>query len=175
VKLHCTCLVVAVLAVSACEKPNDIPALQEQATIIAKYYQPKVEELAKRFREVVRRFKTGMGGLAPANVDDAQRRLNDANQRLTEAHRKVAPESDQFIGKQAAQLAKAGNVPDLEKLVEETDEKLATDTLVINNELTTVESWITISEAAAASIPRPREVPETSPTPEATSPDPAVP
>ena len=47
-----------VLALTACEKTNDIAALREEATTVAKFYQPKVDELSHRIEMIFQHGKT---------------------------------------------------------------------------------------------------------------------
>jgi hypothetical protein len=160
-----SCIAILFICIlAACEKPNDIAALQDQATITAKFYQPKLEELNHRIQAIAVRGKALPTGLA--GVSDASRLLSDAGRRLMASREVVAAGADgkSKLEKEAAELAKAGDLSALEKRVDEASEELEENTRVANDELLSVESWLTLAETQPAAPPKPAETP----TPEAT-------
>ncbi|HEY5924322.1 MAG TPA: hypothetical protein VIV11_21745, partial [Kofleriaceae bacterium] len=56
-------LLVAVLALAACGKKNDVPALHHEAVTLAKYYQPKLDELEQRVQAIFKRGNSIPGNL----------------------------------------------------------------------------------------------------------------
>jgi hypothetical protein len=165
------CLLV-VLGLAACGKTNDVAELHDEAMGVAKYYQPRLDELAKRANAIVRR------GNVPADAPglaEARARLTEAGKKLGELQSIVAPAAGgkSEVEKQADELAKAGNVADLDKLVADTRNRLDEGTLEVNDAFTTVENWLSATEERmkqnpAANPPAPNpEAPPPAPTPEA--------
>ena len=133
-------LLLAVLA--ACGKPNDVKTLHHEAVVVAKYYQPQLEQLDRRLQTIFKRGTTIPGNLPGIEI---------VTPRLTEARDGIAQLRDivgtpgggkSAVEKQADEAAKAGKVADLEKLIADTEKTLDEGTTIIRDDLTTVENWI---------------------------------
>lgn len=149
-----------VLATAAgCEKPNNVPALHDEAVGIAHYYRPAIETLNARGEDIVKRG--GKLGGAMTGGENASRAISMAGQQLAELRGLVLPGPDgkSQIEKEADAAAKEGNVAELDKLVGESTEKLETGTRVITTELNVAEAWLIVAEsrklAMATTAPAP--------------------
>ena len=169
-----------VLASAAgCEKPNNVPALHDEAVAIAHYYRPGVETLNSRGEDIVKRG--GKLGGAMTGGENASRAISMAGQQLAELRGLVMPGPDgkSQIEKEADAAAKEGKAADLNKLIGESSEKLEVGTRVITTELNVAETWLLTAEsrkAAMAMATPPAVDPGSAPVASPASPgEPAVP
>jgi hypothetical protein len=135
-------LVVALAAVAACGKKNDAHTLEHEAVALAKYYQPKVEDLDKRWQAIWSRGSTIPGNLP--DVPELGRRLQEARETLTKLTGIVGkgPDGKSPLEKQAEAAADANKVDDLKKLVHDNEVALDRGVTVATNNIDSVESWI---------------------------------
>ena len=138
--------------ISACEKPNNVPALRDEAVAIAHYYRPAVETLNARGENIVGRG--GKLGGAMTGGENASRAISMAGQQLAELRGLVLPGPDgkSQIEKDADAAAKDGKVAELDKLIGESTEKLEVGTRVITTELNIAEAWLLTAEARKAQM-----------------------
>jgi hypothetical protein len=137
-----------VLATAAgCEKPNNVPALHDEAVGIAHYYRPAVETLNARGEDIVKRG--GKLGGAMTGGENASRAISQAGQQLAELRGLVLPGPDgkSQIEKEADASAKEGKVAELDKLIGESNEKLELGTRVITTELNVADTWLVVAES----------------------------
>ncbi len=126
-----------VLVLCACEKPNDLPALQGEATSIAHYYDARLDELGNRLGTLVRRAPRQLTPDVLPVFAEATKLIRDDYELVgTVGGGKVKLERD------AEELAKAGKVDDLETLLDVTHEKLESDVRTILNDLSTLDAWV---------------------------------
>jgi hypothetical protein len=139
-------------SVSGCEKPNNVPALHDEAVAIAHYYRPAVETLNSRGEDIVKRG--GKLGGAMTGGENASRAISMAGQQLAELRGLVMPGPDgkSQIEKEADAAAKEGKVAELDKLIGESTEKLEVGTRVITSELNTAENWLLAAEQRKAAM-----------------------
>jgi hypothetical protein len=142
----------AVASVAGCEKPNNMPALHDEAVGIAHYYRPAVETLNSRGEDIVKRG--GKLGGAMTGGENASRAISMAGQQLAELRGLVIPGPDgkSQIEKEADAAAKDGKTAELNKLIGESNEKLEVGTRVITSELNTAESWLVAAEQRKAAM-----------------------
>src|ERR1700733_14208000 len=144
---------ILVLALTACEKTNDVAALRDEATTVAKYYQPKVDELNHRIEMIFQHGKTIPAGLL--GIKDTSAVLEKARSKLVEMHKAVTPGPDgkSSIEAQADTAAKSGNQMELEKLIDDSQETLEVDATETADALATVEAWLSQAEIVAGNAP----------------------
>jgi hypothetical protein len=146
-KLLVLFVVSVVVSFGACAKPNDLPALQSSAEALAKAYDRHVAELQQRM-EHLNQLSKQLGN--PTDRDAAAAAFGDATSAIKDMMSmiKSAPP-------QAAQLASAGKLEDLERLVQTEDDKLRGDEERIAEDLYTDDTWLTdqAHDQAAAQAP----------------------
>jgi hypothetical protein len=136
-------LLVMLLALGACGKKNDLPILQHEAGTLAKYYQPKLEELDQRIQAIMKRGQT-----IPADfpgVKEVGLQLQEARDQVAKLRGVVgSPSSGQksAVESQADAAAKDGKIADLRKLLHDTELMLDHGMTLITSDLDAVESWI---------------------------------
>jgi hypothetical protein len=169
-------LVIALAALPACGKHNDVATLREEAVEMAQFYQPKVDELQQRVDAIFARGKSIPGNLP--GIEDVGRRLQEARDTLQKLRGVIGKTPDPkdprpAVEKQADEAAKAGKVADLRKLVHDTEELINNSLTVVNDDLDSVEAWIAnydrktlalMAPPAAGSAAEPG-TPETQPAP----------
>ena len=140
-------LLVAVLALTACGKKNDVPALHHEAVALVKYYtQPpgtsRLDQLDARVQAIFKRGNSIPGNLP--GIEDVGRRLQEARDRIVQLRGIVGagPDGKSAVEKQADAAAKERNADNLRKLVHDTHVALDEGITVINENLASVESWI---------------------------------
>src|SRR5262245_24790759 len=141
-------LLLAVLP--ACQKMNDATALQHEAATLAKYYQAKLDMLDKRANAIFERGKTIPATLP--GIEPVGKRLNHAVDAIKQLRAVVGlgPDHKSAVEKQAEAAAKNNKVDDLEKLIYDTEHIAEYSMVVINDDLTAVESWIVQYDRIAA-------------------------
>jgi hypothetical protein len=154
--IRLTPILFVLASVSGCEKPNNTPALHDEAVAIGHYYRPAVETLNARGEDIVKRG--GKLGGAMTGGENASRAISMAGQQLAELRGLVMPGPDgkSQIEKEADAAAKDGKIADLNKLIGESNEKLEVGTRVITSELNIAETWLITAESrklAMATVP----------------------
>jgi hypothetical protein len=125
------------LAVSGCEKANDVPRLQDEARATAKAYQERFDELGHRAEAISKRGNT----LRVENSVDAQVAYRAAVTTLGENRR--------ILQGLPARIDASGGTGDpdaLPKLIDSVRERFENAVRLINWNLDAVESWIHIAE-----------------------------
>src|SRR6185369_5240157 len=115
---------------------------REEAVELAKFYQPKVDELQQRVDAIFARGKSIPGNLP--GIEDVGRRLQEARDTLQKLRGVIGTspaDPKSAVEKQADEAAKAGKVADLRKLVHDTEELIDTSLTVVNADLDSVEAW----------------------------------
>lgn len=148
-------VLVASLAATGCEKPNDLPRLQDEALATAKIYQQRLDDLARRATALGPRVAA-----LPSDAPDSARARQIYQQALAtlEEHRRDL----QKVPQDVQSGTKSGNPDELARLIDhtrETQDRAATEA---SAEISAVESWVAIAEqrhgaphAAAPSDDRP--------------------
>ena len=141
------------LALSACGKKNEVPALQHEATALAKYYEPELTRHQQRLDKIMERGRKIPGNLP--GIDNVTKRVQEANDKILALKGIVSKGSDNrsALEKMAEEAAKEKKVADLRKLVHDTSHALAEGMTVINDNLTTVEDWIAQYDRQALAMP----------------------
>jgi hypothetical protein len=143
-----TVFLAALLAAPACSKANDLPVLQESAVAIVKYNRPKLDAFQQRFDAISRRLADH-----PPSSQDVAQVLAEVRKGLSELH-----EKDRTIEAEAASLAKDGKAEHLANLVDKTAKEYEDASIVMNDDLNALESWVSRAEAhrtSSASAPPP--------------------
>ncbi len=125
----------ALAASAGCSKANDVPALEEDATNIVKFYTPRLDNLEARLHDVLQQ-----SGRVPKNLpgsDEATRALVDARDKLVELRN-----LGKNIEKQAPALAKDGKRDELAKTVEDEEKRYEDGIRFVHENLMEVESWL---------------------------------
>lgn len=141
----------ALLAVSGCEKVNDLPRLQEEALATQASYQERTDELVQRANAVAQRFAA-----LPRDLPDtmlAQRTFLQARAVLERTRLTLRQ-----VPKQVEDRVKTGKTDELAKLVGSLHDELEISLREARSELSAIESWAAIAEQrklAAASAPAP--------------------
>lgn len=159
-----------VLALAGCAKPDDTATLHDEAVAVGKYYQPAVDALYKRGAVIVERG--GKLGVTLPGGDAITRTINLAGGQLNELKTLVTPGADgkSQIEKQADTAAKEGKTVELQKLIDESNEKLEEGTRLVAQELNVAENWLARAESLkAAAAATPADPNATTGTPEAAS------
>jgi hypothetical protein len=165
---------------SACAKKNDVATLKHETVAVAKYYQPKLDALNTRVEAIFKR-----GATIPANlpgIDAVGAKLTAARDNLIQLRGIVVPGPDgkSAVEKQAQASADAHKVEDLEKLLHDTETTLEHGVVIINDDLQSVEGWISLYDNKALSMTPPAAPPAgqppapTPPTPEPVQPAPGA-
>ncbi len=157
-------LLMTSLVLGACEKSDNVTQLREQAVAIGKTYTPRAEELDKRRQEIFQRGKNVPGNLP--DVPEVVRLIGEAGDKITEMKGITSA-----IDKQAEDAAKNKKVDELQKLIDESQEKLEADETIANEDLTRVEGWLwqyeqghaTPAAAPKEPVPTPNETGEPPP------------
>jgi hypothetical protein len=150
----------ASLAVAACEKPNDLPRLQDEAVATAKLYQQRLDELSHRAAAIGPR----VAALASDAPDGARARqayqqaLATIEDRRRDLRQQLPP---------AVQAAmKSGNPEELARLIDRLREVQEHSATEATSKLSAAESWVAIAEQRQ-SAPRAAAPPSASEPPEA--------
>jgi hypothetical protein len=166
-------LLLTSLVLGACEKSNDITQLHEEAVATAKYFGPRVDDMAKRKQAIFQRGRNVPGNLP--DVPEIINLINEAGAKIDEMHGIAASNNGgkSALETQADQLAKDGKLDELRKLIDESAEKLDEDWTIANGDLTKVESWLwQYEQGHANAAPPPQKNPsDTGETPPAAAPE----
>ena len=155
-------LLLAPLVLGACEKSNNVAQLEAQANAVGKTYAPIADELDKRRQEIFQRGKNVPGNLP--DVPEVVRLIGEAGDKINEMKGITSA-----IDKQADEAAKTNKPDELEKIIDESQEKLENDETVANEDLTRVESWLwQYEQSRSRQAAAPKEPPPPVETPEPT-------
>jgi hypothetical protein len=168
-------VLLATATTAACTKKNDVATLRHEAVAVAKYYQPKLDALDARVQSIFKR-----GATIPANlpgIDAVGAKLTTARDNLIQLRGIVSPGPDgkSAVEKQAQAAADGRKVEDLEKLLHDTETTLEHGIVMINDDLQSVEGWISLYDNKALSLSAAQGAPMTAPgtSPSATGQPPA--
>jgi hypothetical protein len=150
-------VLLASLTVGACAKKNDVATLRHEAVSVAKYYQPKLDALDARVQLIFKR-----GATIPANlpgIDAVGAKLTAARDNLIQLRGIVIPGPDgkSAVEKQAQAAADGRKTEDLEKLIHDTETTLEHGIVMINDDLQSVEGWISLYDNKALSLTAPAQ------------------
>jgi hypothetical protein len=162
-------LVVLVLAVGGCQKAPDVDKIQSQALMTVKSYGGGLEVLQRRADALLAQSRMMEPNLPGA--PEAQHRLDEARHEIEELRTFISGVPGTF-----ATAAKGSNA-DLQKAIDETEDKLRGGARTINGDLAAFENWAAFAHptvAMAQPAPTPAEPPAAAPTPGA-APTPAAP
>jgi hypothetical protein len=123
------------LAVFGCSKTNDVPELRNDAVALVKYYQPKREEIERRFKDVI-----NQSGRVPKNLpgsDEATRALADTKEKLG-----ALDKLEKQVEKQADALANEGKREELQRLVQDEEHQFEQGISFANENMSEAESWL---------------------------------
>lgn len=148
----------AFLVAAGCEKPNDLPRLQDEAVATAKLYQHRVDELSQRAAAIGPR----VAALASAAPDGARARQAFQQALAAIEDRRRDLQQQLPLGVQAAM--KSGNPDELARLIDRVREVQEHSATEATSQLSAVESWVAIAEqrqsAPRAAAPEPPAAPE---------------
>jgi hypothetical protein len=142
--------VLALLAVSGCEKTNDLPRLQEEAQATLASYQLRAEELVQRANAVAQRFAA-----LPRDAPDPDHATMIAQRTFLQA-RAVLERTRitlRQVPKRVEDEVKAGKTDELGKLVSGLHDELEISMREANGELSAIESWVAIAEQRKSAVP----------------------
>jgi hypothetical protein len=145
-------LTLLLILVAGCEKPNNVPALHDEAVALARYYRPAIETLNSRGENIVARG--GKLGGAMTGGENASRAISMAGQELARIRGLVLPDTSgkSQIEKEADALAKDNKVAELQKLIGESSETLDEGTRTVTTELNVAEAWLVTAEEKKAEM-----------------------
>jgi hypothetical protein len=152
-------ILVVLIAVAACGKANDIPAMRAETDGMLKNYQARFDDLNRRADAIMQRGNAI--GVTSPDAANASRLFAMSKGKLETLRADVAAA--------ATESAKIKNKLELQKLVDRTEKNLETGYIEINADFDAVESWITQAEQRPAQIssrqpvvpPPPTETPAT--------------
>jgi hypothetical protein len=143
-------LVPALLAaglLGACDKPNDLPHLLEEATTAAKSYQDRFDDLARRARAIH----------GETLSSDTQRVYQQAISTLSRYRNDLRQ-----IPLRIQAGARSGPPEELQKLIDEMQERFEGGVIEANAELTAVESQIALADQRPHGAPATPAAPQPS-------------
>ena len=145
-------LTLLLVLVAGCEKPNNVPALHDEAVAIGKYYRPAIEALNARGESIVARG--GKLGGAMTGGENASRAISMAGQELARIRGLVLPDTSgkSELEKKADAAAKDGKAAELVKLIGEANETLEDGTRTVTTELNIAEAWLLAAEEKKAEM-----------------------
>jgi hypothetical protein len=129
----------AVLAVTGCEKTNDMPRLQEEATATAASYKERIEELIQRGQALSKRYAE-----LPRDLPDTM------NVQRTFLHARGALEragiSLRQAGKRIQGAVDTGKSDEIAHVITAMHDDLDASIRETTTELSAVDSWLSITE-----------------------------
>jgi hypothetical protein len=140
----------ALLAVSGCEKVNDLPRLQEEALATQVSYQARADELVLRANAVAQRFAALPRDPVNTPPDNmvAQRTFLQARAVLERTRLTLRQ-----VPKQVEDKVKTGKTEELGKLVGSLHGELELSLREANSELSAIESWVALAEQRKSAAP----------------------
>lgn len=151
-----TLILAGLLAAPACSKPNDVPALKEEAVAIPKYFQPRLDVLARRATaDSAKLDKIGGNNADAANLVKAARdEVDDLG--------KLRPNVEQ----QAATLANKNDALGLRGLAASAQEQYVEKLHAAEDDLLAAEGWISRAERTEVASAAPAATAPTEPATE---------
>jgi hypothetical protein len=149
-----TAVLMTSLVLGACEKSNDITQLHEEAISVAKYFGPRVDDLAKRRDSIFQRGRNVPGNLP--DVPEIVKLIGESSDKIKEMQGIASPsgpDGKSAIEKQADGFLKDAKAEELGKLVDDSQEKLDEDWTIANDDLNKVEGWLWAYEQGHAVVP----------------------
>jgi hypothetical protein len=134
----------------ACDKPNDLPHLQDEATTAAKSYQERFDDLARRARAIH----------GETLSSDTQRVYQQAISTLSRYRNDLRQ-----IPLRIQAGARSGPPEELQKLIDEMQERFEGGVIEANAELTAVESQIALADQRPHGAPAPAPAAPAAPQP----------
>jgi hypothetical protein len=131
--------VLAALGVAAgpgCDRPDDRPALQQEALATAKDHDRRLDQLADRADELARRMERHRRELPHATLSSAA-----AEHSLAQARSAIQDRRGYLTGVRA-RLGKPGSVPELHALLDEMRARLSGGLVEATSDLAAVDSWL---------------------------------
>jgi hypothetical protein len=122
-----------------CEKPNDLPRLQDEAVATAKIFQHRLDELSHRAAAIGPRVSA-----LPSDLPDAARARRLHQQALSTIEERRRDLQQLPLGVQAGM--KAGSPDELVRLIDRTRDAQERSATEATAELSAVESWVALAE-----------------------------
>ncbi len=156
------------LVLAACDRPNDVPRLQDEVSASAKTFHKRLDDLADRLQTIGKRGdalgkNAETGGEAYKDFHEAKSIVDEQRRRLDAVPQAI----------QAA--AKSGNPEELQKLYDQMSESVDDALTEATWKADAAESWIALAEQHAdepatepASAPPPSSEPPATETPSTT-------
>jgi len=138
--------VLVLLAVSGCERTNDLPRLQDEVLATQTRYQARTDELVQRANAVAQRFAALPRDLPDTMV--AQRTFLQARAALDRTRMRLRQ-----VPQQVQAGVKAGKTEELDKLIGSLHQELDAAMREATGELSAIESWVAIVEQRRSSAP----------------------
>ena len=165
---------VAIAALAACEKTDDLARHQHEVTVIAKYYLPILDADGARLKAVVDRI----GHVAPGAIGQVGVQLKEAQSQIARLHSLVVPTGDgrSTIELEADKKAKAGEVEEVIAIADRAHEQLERGTIEIERDLGVIEGFAAQLEVKTALVAQaaPPAAPTTPPATPAQPDEPAL-
>lgn len=140
-------------AIAACAQPDDVPALQEETTQVAKSYQQRFDELEHRAREIK---ADGLSGTTMHAYQLAISTIGDAKNQLRQLPTRIAAG------------VKNHSADELHKLLDDMNHRFEQAVLTANTELTAVEDQAALARHGLVAA---QAAPEQAPNPHARAAD----
>jgi hypothetical protein len=125
------------LALTACGKANDLPAMKTEAEGIVKNFQTRFEDLNRRADSIMQRGNAI--GVTSPDAASASRMFAMAKSKLEQLRGDVNNAS--------GEIAKVKDKIEMQKYIDRTKNQLEDGYIEINTDFDAVESWITLAEA----------------------------
>jgi len=165
VKLHIAVVVVLGVILGACDKPNDIPRLQDEITVAAKNFRKRYDDLADRLTAIGRRGDAL--GKSAETGGEAYKQFHEAKATVDEERRKI-----DGIPQQVSAASKSGSIEDLQKILDQNNEELEKELTKATWEADAAEAWLAQAEQGAnAPEPPPTAMPPNNDTPPTETPN----
>lgn len=135
-------LLVVLIAVAACGKANDIPAMRAETEGMLKNYQGRFDDLGRRAEAILQRGNAI--GVTSPDAANASRLFAMAKGKLETLRADVTAA--------AGETAKAKDTIELQKMIDKTQKNLEEGYIEVNADFDAVESWITLAEQRPAQV-----------------------
>jgi hypothetical protein len=146
----------AAAAAPGCDKPNDQPALQQEALATAKDYDRRLDALQERADDLERRLRALPGG----TLDSAP-----AEHRFSQARAAIGDRRGYLTGVRARLADKPGSIGELHALLDEMHARLDDGIREASDDLAAVESWIATAPLRPRADAQPTPEPPPPPAP----------
>jgi hypothetical protein len=157
VKLHTIAvLVLSTLALGACGKANDTPAIRVEAEGMFRNYQARLDHLNRRADSIMQRGNAI--GVTNPDAANASRLFAMSKGKLEQLKGDIAAAP--------GEMPKLTDRLELVKYVDKKKQELQSSFIQINADFDAVESWITLAEARPQVASRQPVVPPPSPNPD---------